>query len=64
MEEYEIGDLVVSYIMNSSMPEPEILHHGVIIDINESLEDILVVDNSGSSRWWNIKRWKILSKKK
>jgi hypothetical protein len=64
MEEYEIGDLVVTYLFNTSTPEPEILHHGIILDVNTSLKDILVLDSFGSSRWWTARRWKILSKAK
>ena len=63
MEEYEIGDLVVTYLFNTSMADPEIIQHGIIIDINESLKDILVLDGEGNSRWWNSKRWQILRKK-
>ena len=64
MDEYEVGDLVVTYLFNTSMSEPEILQYGIILDINSSLKDILVVDNQGHSRWWNSSRWKILRKKK
>jgi len=63
-DEYEIGDLVVSYIFNTSLPEPEVLQHGIILDVNSTLKDILVLDNSGDSRWWGTQRWKIISKRK
>ena len=64
MDEYEVGDLVVTYLFNTSMSEPEIIQHGIIIEINETLKDILVVDNCGNQRWWNCKRWQILRKHK
>jgi hypothetical protein len=66
MDEYEIGDLVVTYILNSSSnpAKPEILQHGIIIDINVNLRDILVLDDSGYQRWWSSRRWKILSKRR
>jgi len=34
MEEYEVGDLVVTYILDSSMAEPELLQYGIIVDID------------------------------
>jgi len=64
MDEYEVGDLVVTYLFNTSMTEPEIIQHGIILDTNSSLKDIFVLDNEGNSRWWNCKRWQILRKNK
>jgi len=64
MDEYEIGDLVVTYILNSSMAEPEVLQYGIIVDTNLCVDDILVLDNDGYSRWWHCRRWKILRKNK
>jgi len=63
MEEYEVGDLVVTYILDSSMAEPELLQYGIIVDVNMSLKDILVVDNCGYRRWYPCRRWRILRKK-
>mgnify|MGYP001356307121 CR=1 FL=1 len=58
----KVGDLVACYVTNTSEYET-LMSWGVVIDVNEAVEDVLVVDNYGSSRWWPSKRWKILSKK-
>ncbi len=63
MEEYEIGDLVVSYLFNTSMLEPELLQFGVIVNVNRNLRDIMVLDNAGYKRWYPCRRWRILRKK-
>ena len=59
----EVGDLVACYITNTSEYE-SLMSWGVVLDINESVGDILVVDNAGNTRWWPNTRWRILNKKK
>jgi hypothetical protein len=59
----EIGDLVACYVTNTSEYE-SLLSWGVVLDINKAVEDVLVVDNVGDTRWWPCKRWRVLKKKK
>ena len=59
----EVGDLVACYVTNTSEYE-SLMSWGVVLDINESVGDVLVVDNSGYTRWWPSRRWRILNKKK
>lgn len=57
------GDLVACYITNSSEWET-LMSWGIVLDINENLDDLLVLDNTGHQRWWPCKRWRVLSSKK
>ena len=59
----EVGDLVACYITNTSEYE-SLMSWGLVIDINESVGDVLVTDNAGYTRWWPSSRWRILNKKK
>jgi len=56
------GDLVACYVTNSSEFE-SLLSWGIILDVNESLKDVMVLDNTGDARWWPQKRWRILQAK-
>ncbi len=51
------------YLTNTSEYE-SLMNWGIVLDINESLGDVLVIDNAGFTRWWPSRRWKILKKKK
>jgi len=64
MEEYEVGDMVATYLINSSLFEPEMLQYGIVLRINEEVQSILVLDNEGYTRWWSTVRWKIIQKAK
>jgi hypothetical protein len=57
------GDLVACYITNTDEWEA-LMGWGIVLEINSVLEDVLVLDNSGTRRWWPRSRWKILSSKK
>jgi len=57
------GDLVACYITNTDQWQM-LMAWGIVLEINSQLEDLLVLDNSGYTRWWPHKRWKILSSKK
>ena len=59
----EVGDLVACYVTNTSEYE-SLLSWGVVLDVNESVGDVLVVDNTCDTRWWPRKRWRVLKKKK
>ena len=56
------GDLVACYITNTDVHE-ELFDWGLVIDTNPSVNDILVLDNHGQSRWWPQKRWRLLKRK-
>ena len=58
----EKGDLVACYLTNTSEWET-LMNWGVVLQVNPTLGDVLVVDNSGLTRWWPSRRWRILSKK-
>ena len=57
------GDLVACYITNTSEYE-SLMSWGIVLDVNESVRDVLVLDNAGNMRWWPDSRWRILSDKK
>lgn len=59
----EVGDLVACYVTNTSEYE-SLLSWGIILGVNEAINDVLVIDNMGDTRWWPDKRWRILKKKK
>ena len=58
----EVGDLVACYVTNTSEYE-SLMCWGVVIDINKTVGDVLVIDNAGSTNWWPARRWRIISKK-
>ena len=59
-----IGDLVACYILNTSMPEPELLDVGLVLDVNCLDHQILVQSLIMHKRyWWSDKIWKVLSRK-
>ena len=60
----EVGDLVACYLLNSSMEHEALLEHGIVLDVNPSLKDVLVLDSQGNMRWWSENRWRILQKTK
>ena len=55
------GDLVACYITNTSEYEA-LLQWGLVLEVNETLEDVLVLDNNGDRRWWPRTRWRLLEK--
>ncbi|MBP04936.1 MAG: hypothetical protein CMA72_09170 [Euryarchaeota archaeon] len=57
------GDLVACYITNTDQWEA-LMSWGIVLDVNPTVHDVLVLDNTGHQRWWPHKRWKILSSKK
>lgn len=40
------------------------MQHGIVIDVNPTLKDVLVLDNYGDMRWWGENRWRVLKKVK
>ena len=40
------------------------MQHGIVVDTNPALKDVLVLDNYGDMRWWTENRWRVLKKAK
>ena len=53
------GDLVACYVTNSEEYE-SLMQWGIVLDVNPAVQDVLVLDNQGYSRWWPERRWRIL----
>ena len=62
MSKLSVGDLVATYLTNTSEYET-LIQWGIVIDINESVGDLLVVDHTGHARWWPKRTWRLLKKK-
>ena len=58
------GDLVACYLINSGLEEEALMQHGIVVDTNPALKDVLVLDNYGDMRWWTENRWRVLKKAK
>ncbi len=59
----EVGDLVACYITNTDEFE-SLMQWGIVLDTNEALQDILILDNDGSARWWPERRWRVIQQAK
>ena len=57
------GDLVACYVTNTHEWET-LMCWGIVLEVNETLEDVRVLDNEGNTRWWPRRRWRILSEKR
>lgn len=57
------GDLVACYVTNTDEYE-SLMSWGIVLDTNPAVEDVLVLDNAGYTRWWPSKRWRILKQEK
>jgi hypothetical protein len=60
----EKGDLVACYLLSSSLEEEALMQYGIVLDVNPTLEDVLVLDNCADARWWPKRRWRLLKKAK
>ena len=63
MTQYSPGDFVACYLTNTEVFE-ELLIWGVVLQVSETLNDVLVLDNSGNKNWYSSKRWRPLKEKK
>ena len=59
---YRPGDLVACYITNTTVYE-EILMWGIVLEVSDTLKDILVLDNAGATNWFPSFRWTSLKEK-
>ena len=53
------GDLVACYVTNTSEYE-SLFQWGLVLEVSETLEDVVVIDNQGNRRWWPRRRWRLL----
>lgn len=63
MRHYRPGDFVACYLTNTEVYE-QLLTWGMVIDVSETLKDILVLDPHGNVQWWPSKRWRPYSEAK
>lgn len=61
--EYQPGDFVACYITNTEVFE-ELLEWGMVIEVSNTLKDILVLDSGGNTHWWPARRWRPLKDEK
>ena len=57
------GDLVACYVTNTDEFE-SLMQWGLVLDINPTVEDVLVLDNYGDARWWPYRRWRVIQQAK
>ena len=41
--------------------QESLLEYGIVLEVNGTLGDVFVVDQTGNARWWPQRRWRILS---
>tara|TARA_B100000427_G_scaffold329743_1_gene347438 strand:+ start:67 stop:294 length:228 start_codon:yes stop_codon:yes gene_type:complete len=56
MTKHKPGDFVACYLTNNEVYE-ELLTWGIVIEVSETLKDILVLERTGESNWWPQHRW-------
>ena len=57
------GDLVACYITTTDEWQV-LMNWGVVLEVDKTLGDILVIDNQGYQTWWPQHRWRVISSKK
>ena len=56
---YRPGDLVACYLTNTEVYE-ELLTWGIILEVSNTMKDVLVLDNIGNISWFPARRWRPL----
>jgi hypothetical protein len=56
MNTFTEGDLVACYLTNSEVVSG-LFQWGIVLEITDTLQDILVLDNSGCTNWYPARRW-------
>ena len=59
MRTFTEGDLVACYLTNTNVIE-ELLVWGIVLQVQDTLEDVLVLDNLGNKNWYPSRRWRPL----
>ncbi len=57
---YNPGDLVACYISNTEVYE-ELLSWGIVVEVSETLKDVLVLEHNGELNWFPSRRWRPLT---
>jgi hypothetical protein len=50
---------VACYISNTTIYE-ELLMWGIVLEVSDTLKDVLVLDNLGNTNWFPSRRWRSL----
>jgi len=58
----EVGDLVASYLTNTSEYDT-LLEVGLVLEVNEEQRNLLVLTRAGHKLWWNENSWRLMQKK-
>jgi len=53
---FHSGDLVACYLTSSDYTTG-LFQWGIVLEVSETLQDILVLDNAGCSNWYPARRW-------
>ena len=56
MSRFKPGDFVACYLTNSEVVDG-LLQWGIVLQVSETVDDILVLDNAGNSNWYPTRRW-------
>lgn len=56
MDTFKEGDLVACYLTNSEIVSG-LFQWGIVIEVTDTLQDILVLDNMGYTNWYPSRRW-------
>ena len=60
METFKEGDLVACYEANTDVVS-RLCQWGAVVEVSETLQDILVLDNGGYTNWYPATRWSKLN---
>ncbi len=53
---FQPGDLVACYLTNTDVVSG-LFQWGMVLEVSETLQDILVLDNGGYTNWYPATRW-------
>ena len=56
MDTFNEGDLVACYLTSSEIVSG-LFQWGIVLEVTDTLQDILVLDNSGYTNWYPARRW-------
>ena len=56
METFKEGDLVACYLTNTDVVSG-LFQWGIVLEVTDTLQDILVLDNAGYTNWYPATRW-------
>ena len=56
MSRFHPGDLVACFLTNTKIVKG-LLQWGIVLEVSETMQDVLVLDNGGSINWYPNHRW-------